>query len=72
MKRNNYYSSKEEYDRRNPYVVIERVVGGNYHQWGFCNKKTADKFNENELKNNGEVMTRKKWYKFIKESKFEN
>lgn len=61
------YSSKEEFERKNPYVLVtfEVIEGQTFASIAksFTNKKTADKYYENYGHRKQEVMTRTKYNK---------
>ena len=61
------YSSKEEFERKNPYVLVtfEVIEGQTFASItkSFTNKKTADKYYENYGHRKQEVMTRTKYNK---------
>lgn len=59
------YSSKEEFEKKNPYVLVTfEVINGSTYATitkSFSNKRTADLYYENYGHRNQEVMTRKKY-----------
>ena len=59
------YSSKEEFERKNPYVLVtfEVIDGSTFAKIAksFTNKRTADLYYENYGHRKQEVMTRKKY-----------
>jgi hypothetical protein len=61
------YSSKEEFERKNPYVLVAFEVMDDQTfskiEKSFTNKKTAERYNEQFFHNKLEVMTRKKYNK---------
>lgn len=59
------YSSKEEFEAKNPYVLVQFEVYDNQTfssiVKSFTNKKSADKYFENYGNRGQEVMTRRKY-----------
>ena len=65
MKTTNTYSSKEEFEAKNPYVLVQFETIDNRTFTSivksFTNKKSADKYFENYGNRGQEVMTRRKY-----------
>lgn len=67
MKTQKFYSSKEEFEAKNPYVLVQFETRNGSTiatiEKSFTNKKSADKYFENYGNRGQEVMTRKQYMK---------